>query len=587
MKYFLKKHYLEILFSVLLSLLVTLITKILGVTKTYIEIFITFISSASAFLTIIEAVKTAVNQVRYYNNANKNQLSENTFVNRKKDIEMIIQKLDVKEHTIEICGGEYEGKTWFAKKICDVINSKEAKTHLHKAFYLDMAQTTDKELNLFFEKNLINYKTLIVFDNVSDLNTLFSKQSLYHFNMIYINKNAHLNINPSQFSLSKFDISHIYELQDKIRGNYPEIESITESEIKVLFKITKGNIGKIHALLNEQRCIVWLRNIASNKLNDYDLELNTIQADLFVGEYAKASQELDTFKEKYCDYLNNNNELLYKYTIKRADCYHLLNEYNKAVDTIKDLDINTFNQFNKNNELEFLTAHFYKHLWDIERSLSILNKIAANNITGLFGQFGILIDLYFLETDMDKTQPLEHFFLLFEIAENRLNEVSGELYSKYLQYKTVYGYFKGTEKNSLLDYINEEIVSYENTNNRLKANAYFVKAEIFRLFGQYEDSLNFYIKCQSATNDNNIKIQVAIMLYYLYKIKKVFGEKYNTKYDEYIKSINEIESMCLHNGIVSNKYGKILVEKLKSLQQGSDNSSDMIHSFDTKIMVIL
>ena len=234
-----------------------------------------------------------------------------------------------------------------------------------------------------------------------------------------------------------------------------------------------------------------------------------------------------------------------------------------------------------------MTAHFYKHLWDIERSLSILNKIAANNITGLFGQFGILIDLYFLETDMDKTQPLEHFFLLFEIAENRLNEVSGELYSKYLQYKTVYGYFKGTEKNSLLDYINEEIVSYENTNNRLKANAYFVKAEIFRLFGQYEDSLNFYIKCQSATNDNNIKIQVAIMLYYLYKIKKVFGEKYNTKYDEYIKSINEIESMCLHNGIVSNKYGKILVEKLKSLPQGSDNSSDMIHSFDTKIMVIL
>ena len=82
MKYFLKKHYLEILFSVLLSLLVTLITKILGVTKTYIETFITFISSASAFLTIIEAVKTAINQVRYYNNANKNQLSENTFVNR-------------------------------------------------------------------------------------------------------------------------------------------------------------------------------------------------------------------------------------------------------------------------------------------------------------------------------------------------------------------------------------------------------------------------------------------------------------------------------------------------------------------------
>ena len=58
--------------------------------------------------------------------SSKNRLSENTFTDRKEDLNKIIEMLSASEHIIEICGDSQTcGKTWFAKRIVDWINHPE------------------------------------------------------------------------------------------------------------------------------------------------------------------------------------------------------------------------------------------------------------------------------------------------------------------------------------------------------------------------------------------------------------------------------------------------------------------------------
>ena len=78
---------------------------------------------------------------------------------------------------------------------------------------------------------------------------------------------------------------------------------------------------------------------------------------------------------------------------------------------------------------------------------------------------------------------------------------------------------RNQQEKKILEPINSVIVKYRNENNRLLANAYFVRAEINRLFKKYKNALLDYNRCLTQTEDDNIKIQVNIMKYYLAIIK--------------------------------------------------------------------
>ena len=144
--------------------------------------------------------------------------------------------------------------------------------------------------------------------------------------------------------------------------------------------------------------------------------------------------------------------------------------------------------------------------------------------------------------------------------------------SIYLYYKKKY------TRKEILEPINLVICKYQNENNRLLANAYFIRAEINRLFHKYKATLLDYNRCLTITEDNNIKIQVNIMKYYLAYIKNITI----FKSDNHLTK-KQLYSLCNNK----NEYGMLLMRRINSIELEDPNKDHIIHCFEHRIMTIL
>lgn len=524
-----------------------------------------------------------------YKNKQKNNLSDLTFTDRKDDILNIIKILTKIENTVEIKSVEHgTGKTWLAQKICDEINNNKIYENIKIPFrqsnYFDMDKNSEDDINRFLENNPINQKNVLIFDHVDNLEMLLSKQEYYHFNMIYIMKETSISdFNLNCHNISDFNQCYISELQNKINQKYTSITNISSKEIEVLYNITSGNIKKIHEILSRKRYIDWLKQISNCEMTDYDIELNAIQAELYVGNYQTANVKLEKFYFKFKSCLENNKDLFFKYYIMKSDCLHLLNRYEEAVATISPLITSEYKFINKNNNVELLLAHFYKHLWDCEKSISILKNIEFENVNGLIALLGIYSTQYFINESLsNSTNALIDLNNTFALIQNRISECkTEEQLVKIKLYSTIVKFYQKVQSVVLYEIIDDVINTYNSQNNRLIANAYFIKGEICRLDNNFVYALKYYEKCQSITNDNNIKIQVAIMIYYLKNIKKVEQKFY------FYKTLNEIQAMCCDQTGVTNNYGMKLVKLLRCIELKDTNASIVKNNFESRIMVIL
>ena len=218
----------------------------------------------SAFVVVIPSVYSLmplIMEQRKLKRLRKNKLTESIFTDREEDLEDIIRILNIKEHCVQIAGDEEQcGKSWMAKRLCDYINNQKdpgfknikLKCSYVTADYLDMDSYTEKELDAYFKDNIVTNKTVLIFDHVDNFKAILSKQRQFHFQMIYILKDS---INPSltMHTMSAFSKKHIEELQCKIKEYYPGISTLTQNEVDTLFQLTDGNIGRITALLSEQK----------------------------------------------------------------------------------------------------------------------------------------------------------------------------------------------------------------------------------------------------------------------------------------------------------------------------------------------
>ena len=267
----------------------------------------------------------------------KNRLSSNTYTDRYDDLQNLVTAL-LKEKVIMLTGSYPQcGKSWLAKKLFDCINNpkdSEFKNihnkQIKKAYYLDMQNKNEEDIHKFFENHIITNKTLIIIDHILQIDYIFSKQELYDFFLVYVTKNI-IETKGTRYSISEFDPKHIPDLQNNIKKNYINIDSLHENEIQVLYNLTNGNIGKIHFLLEHQEYVEWIKQLSKKEQTSYDKELSTIQLELFIGEYANARKELDIFSDKYSNVLLKNYDLYYKFYLIKSDCEHLLNNYQEAL----------------------------------------------------------------------------------------------------------------------------------------------------------------------------------------------------------------------------------------------------------------
>mgnify|MGYP002855341255 CR=1 FL=1 len=537
----------------------------------------------------IYSIIPLIKEQKIKKNSRKNRLTDYTFTDRHEDLYELIEKISIQEHILEIKGNEHQcGKTWLAKKLCDYINypddkrkpSIERKCIYNSSYYIDMRNCSENELNNFFQNKYINSKVVLIFDHVINLSELLSKQKLYHFQMVYVLENAETHSFQSHI-ISEFKTSDIVDLQRKIKKNYPDISSLTEKEIDVLYKLTNGNIGKIHTLLCEQRFIDWIKAIAENRMTDYDIELNKVQATLFIGKYTDARDELNTFESNYNTIFDKNNDLKYKYTLMLSDCEHLLTNYKKALNILAIIDNHDFQANNKKYQIELHKAHYLKHLWKCNDALEILWSIKDKEYSAAADSLGILLAKYFIDDlyiPQSDDNSLEAFMNMFIFAQTSTlpHDINNEL--KVKRSEAIYLYYKKHPKtlSELLNIIDSVIINYKAQNNRLLANAYFIRGEIYRLYHDYENTLSDYSRSLSVTHDNNIIIQVQLMLYYLYKCKKINNQTYP------LLDIKDIMDLC-----AKNNYANKVFQRIRHIENNDTNSKYITDCFENRVMPIL
>lgn len=571
---------------------------ILGIILVIISIFSTYPNNniwgiiGGVLLIIIPYIYTVIPIIkeRYKDNNNlKNRLSENTFTDRKNDLQNLVYLLQ-NHKIIQLTGNERQcGKSWLALKLIDCIRHPKDIEFIHfynlknlfkKVYYLDMDKNTDLEINSFFEKNIVTNKTLIIVDHIKKVDYIFSKQEVYHFSLIFITASK-IESKGIIYYISKFEIDNVPKLQINISRNYINIEILSKNEIETLYDVTYGNIGKIHFLLERQEYVQWIKQLAHNMQTRYDKDLNAIQILLFTGNYAKAKDSLESFHHQYKKELLNNNDLYFKYYIMKSDCEHLLNNYKNALNILGTLKKNELNIYNIDNKVDVLEAHFYKHLWQCDKALIILQSIEAVNICGLTDSLGILVAKYFvddLQVPNRKLNSLATFFSVFEkCKDSKLEKRTKDIY-KIMRNESIYLYYKKKyTRKEILEPINSVIIKYQNENNRLLANAYFIRAEINRLFQKYKDALLDYNRCLTITDDDNIKIQVDIMKYYLAYIKEISIFKSDHLSKEHIYKL------CKNQ----NEYGMLLIRRINSIELEDPNKEQIIRCFESRIMTIL
>lgn len=521
-------------------------------------------------------------------NKQKNRLTASMFTDRRKDLEAIAKKLSTQEHILEIKGNEEQcGKTWLAKRLYDYVNFPKdsmnievnVKCPYNKAYYINMDDYSEKELNDFFQSESINSKVVLIFDHVKDIDTIIDKQELYHFQLVYILKDT-ISRDLSSHIISEFDPKHINELQEKIKNYYPGITNITQQEINVLFKLTNGNIGKIHALLCEQKCINWIKDIAANRQTEYDEKLNQIQAILYMGNYSKARKELDGFEYEYKQKFEENNDLYYKYTLMLSDCEHLLNNYEKASSILTILETSQFKSNNINYEVELHKAHYYKHLWKCNEALEILQKLKLNLYKASVDALGILVAKYFINdlyVPMSGKNSLDEFLSMYAYVQNSTLPHTDDDKLKLQRCASIFTFYTEHPKTceKLIEKAHNVISIYKAQNNRLLANAYFIQGEIYRLYQKYELAINEYKKCLNVTKDDNIIIQTNLMVYYLKRCKQI-EVNFNLLCEE------KIMEMC-----EKNNYSKIILQRIHSVELNDPDALDICKCFDNRLMPIL
>lgn len=568
------------------SILILFVTTIISNINKGTNPIIIVVSVIAAFMSSIYSIISHVENYLIRKNRAKGRLSSITFTDREEDVEHILQKLLTTEHIIEICGnGKQCGKSWIAMKIVDYINhpeeypDKKIKFPYKAAYYIDFNQDSIEKIESFFDNNIINFKTVIIFDHVNDIDYILLKQSVYHFQLIYILQD-NFDYNFFKYSVSIFQESKINELQSNIRKNYFGIDNLTEPEIRTLYTLTAGNIGKIHSLLSSQKCVKWIKDITLGIRTDYDEELCKIKMELLIGEYQSAQRKLQQFETINNLHFPNNNAMYYNYILIKADCEHLLNHYENALQLLSIIEADPYRSNNKNYELELYKAHYYKHLWKCNEALEMLHNIYSLTYSAKVDALGILVAKYFINdlfVPYSNSTSLMEFLDVYNNAYNNINIATAQDALKCKRCTAIYLYYTDSQPSleELVLKITEVIDKYKSEHDRLLANAYFIRGEIYRLYGQYDRAMADYKRTTSITLDNNIIVQTNLMVFYLVHCKKIKAE-FNAL------SENEIINLC-----AKNNYAQIVWRRINSVCLNDPTKQAIINCFDSRIMPIL
>lgn len=501
------------------------------------------------------------------------------FVDREELLESIIHE-SVKRiqeeqyyYTRNIRYGERNGKTAFAKKLCfelQRIKDKEKgaisiscpkfSKQIGNIVYINYANCADGFNSRI--KTEFTYikgkKNIVVVDNAYD-NLCLWTDDLADCDIFFIFLNFNFNSDDALF----FADDKIKELLIRLQ-TVPAFSSIstgkTEQEISTiatkLGSISNNNIGTIIDLLSSNEFFILLET--DKQFLDFYFALKH-------GKYAEATQ----LYQKIPAPPANQKILQYKLKYEHANLTHFLGNYIAAYDELELLLAVICNDriFMETSigeilytDIVLLQAHVKKHQGFFDNAATLLMNVTENHrsIPWLRAHFSIEIlrlnELVHPTHDWDIL--LDNLLLKMDAFSNK-RKIKNSDYYFYEAYYPIACFYKSKFDKSIIPALIEiedrAIVYYEKEERRYLTNCYFIKAELYRIGGNWKNAEEYYNRCYNIychNGDKDILYLVAIACKCLLCFEKI---QLNIPFDwdGAIEECKKREGYNFHNRLIS------------------------------------
>lgn len=501
------------------------------------------------------------------------------FVDREELLESIIYesvhriKDDKYYYTRNIRYGERNGKTAFAKKLCyelqkikdkekDAINiswSKFAKQigniiYINYANYADAFNSRIKTEFTYIKGK----KNIVVVDNAYDDLCLWTND-LADCDIFFIFLNFNSNSDDALF----FADDKIKELLIRLQ-TIPAFSSIsagkTEREISTiatrLGRISNNNIGTIIDLLSSKEFSL---------LMETDKHFIDFYFAIKHGKYEEATQLYQKIPKPPA----NHRTLKYKLKFERANLTHFLGNYNTAY---KELELLLAEICNDQNFIEnaigeilytdivLLQAHVKKHQGAFNNAALILKNVSDSHRSIPWLRSHFSIDILRMN---EIVQPAHNWDILLDNLLSKMDvfkekrKVKNSDYYFYEAYYPVACFYKSHfDKDIIPELIEIEdraISYYEKEERRYLTNCYFIKAELYRIAGDWKNAEEYYNRCYNIychNGDKDILYLVAIACKCLQHFEKIqLNIPFN--WDATIEECKKREGYDFHNRLIS------------------------------------
>lgn len=361
------------------------------------------------------------------------------------------------------------------------------------------------ELNEFIFKASKRKKTILILDD--EIIDIYTIKSIHNQFIKLNNPNSeckqfiglnNLKIIYLTSKMCNSEYNKIFYFDENIQTD-ENIEKLLEKYLKLLPKNINISVLTVKQIITDE----YYKSVL-NENEDFIIPIYFMA----IGEYKEAFNSL---VEPSC--IKNNGNFLFLL----SDCLHLLGEYNISYAILNNLKLKDV----------------------VKNSTLLLEKIVKLeiHINKHLGNFNIEYTKYDIKNDED-IQHLLSIEILKNIDES-INDINNNrdikldklldsfniglsCYSpRYEIYKAII-FANKYNLDEALTIINESIIHLENSNDRYKYNAYYVKAEILRCMNQFNEAYQFYIK-SSGILDCHVDINLLDQNFFSTKILEILG----------------------------------------------------------------
>lgn len=392
---------------------------------------------------------------------------------------------------------------------------------------------TDYRKNNSFTKNELKIGNIYVpatleteyFNETVFYNTTFDhKKTIYIFDMnsanYYFIKMIEKALNNHHQKNKKFYQHNTYIIYMTDFTNEAGIDTnLSKKDINdILGMEAKETIDSINDIKNVFTIEALSENELYRELLIKDRNIITVLYKLKIGQYMEALKIL--IEQRF-------NIPQKRYFFLLADCLHLLNLYEQAYIILNYAQITHSADPLLNQKATLLRSHILKHmgLFNKEDCRMDQEEDSSSILSNQDTWDKIAVNRYFSNLlsklkGRKENYPLEYIIQGIENGIDFSTQTKVEASIKNKMYYAALTAHKRPDQS--LKAANETIEYYEKTDNRLRFNAYYIKAEMLRIANRFEEASSYYIK-SSGILDGHFDLNLLDQNYFSLRALELLG----------------------------------------------------------------